>query len=575
MRKATVIVNFGTHLINPGKVFSHLHFSKYTFRYFVMSIPVVFILLISTSYQRGPDKMNAMEAAYFSPATVDSLKAILSANIPDSQIFINGENPVMMKSIRTLYSHNGYTPVWTGLYGLNGRATSLLYLIEHARDYGLEPSLYHYSTITELKQKKEGYSPKDCPVNLNTDLELLLTDAAFRLMVNLHAGYISFDSILYSTDWFAKLPDILLHGIASGQIIEKILSMQPRFIEYVRLQHANENFVRTNTLTDKSIEINYPSKDSLVMYAQITEALKMMGYLNRQGKYTDITNALKEFQHYHGLEPDGKPGKNTVDALKQSSLYRYRVLALNLDRLRKKESPDSNLLYVNIPAYQLKVFKGNSLQDTFRIIVGHPSTPTPMLSGRMERIIANPMWYVPRSIAMNEILPKIKSDSNYLKRNGFKVLDRNLKAVNYETLNLTEISDTDFDYTFRQDRGSDNSLGLVKFVFSNPYAIYLHDTPGKTLFSKDLRAFSHGCVRVQDSERLAGYILHEINGDSTNINSLIANGNHYEFNVSSPLTVQIMYVTCEADVDGKLYFYKDIYGTDKKELEQLARLMDI
>jgi murein L,D-transpeptidase YcbB/YkuD len=312
-----------------------------------------------------------------------------------------------------------------------------------------------------------------------------------------------------------------------------------------------------------------------MLYSQIREALVTLGYLSKRSNYTDIIAGLREFQHYHGLEPDGKPGKNTIEALKQSTLFKYRILALNLDRLRKKQEMDSNLLYINIPAYQLKVFNGNTLKDTFRIIVGNPSSPTPVLSARMEKVIANPVWFVPKSITMREILPKIKSDSGYLKRNGFKVLDGDYKAVNYETLNLADISENDFNYTLRQDRGLDNSLGQIKFIFSNPYAIYLHDTPGKSLFSKDLRAFSHGCIRVQHPERLAGYILREINSDSTNITRLIAAGRHREFNISSKLSIQIMYVTCEADDAGRLYFYRDIYGTDKKELEQLAPLMDI
>jgi murein L,D-transpeptidase YcbB/YkuD len=193
----------------------------------------------------------------------------------------------------------------------------------------------------------------------------------------------------------------------------------------------------------------------------------------------------------------------------------------------------------------------------------------------METIIANPCWYVPKNITVHELLPKLKTDTGYLKRNGFKVLDSNFKTVNYENLNLADIPETDFNYTIRQDRGSDNSLGQMKFIFSNPYSVYLHDTPGKTLFSKDLRAFSHGCVRLQDPDRLANYILHEINADTTNISRLIATGRHFEFKLTSSLPVQIIYITCEADEAGRVYFYKDIYGKDEKELDQLAPFMDI
>jgi murein L,D-transpeptidase YcbB/YkuD len=574
MSKTTVIDNRCTHLINPDKALSHLNFHKKAFRYFLVVIPVAFVFLISTSYQRDPNGNNTMQPEYFSPATVDSLRVFLSAISPDSQVFIYRENPVMLESVRNFYLNNGYKPVWTRFNSLNGRATSLLYLIEHAREYGLEPPQYHLSAIMKLQQQLEDKSGKNKQADL-VDLEVLMTDAALRLMVNLHAGYRAFDSTLYSAGWVVKLPEILLQGIETGKVAEHVLSMEPRFIEYTMLRKANTKFVKTNSLTDHCAEINYPAKDSTVLYSQIRKALEIQGYLDKNKNNADITMALREFQHYHGLESDGKPGRNTVEALKQSTLYKYRILALNLDRLRKKQDTDSNLLYVNIPAYQLKVFNGNTLMDTFRIIVGNPLSPTPVLSAKMERIIANPVWFVPRSITMNEILPRIKSDSGYLKRNGFKVLDRNYKTVNYENLNLADISENDFDYTLRQDRGSDNSLGKIKFIFSNPYAIYLHDTPGKTLFSKDLRAFSHGCVRVQDPERLAGYIIHEINSDSTSITRLITAGKHHEFIISSALSIQIIYITCEADNAGKLYFYKDIYGTDKKELEQLVPFMDI
>jgi murein L,D-transpeptidase YcbB/YkuD len=505
----------------------------------------------------------------------DSLRKILSVDVNNNLVTIYGEKPVVFKSVREFYSRNGYKPVWTHYNGLNGRAKSLLYLIENAREYGLEPIHYHISAIREMQQKLENKKWEKNHSELGIKLELLMTDAAFMLMVNLHTGYRPFDSTLISQDWFGTLPGILQQGIMNGKIIENILSVQPVFIEYRQLQRATEKFIKTNSLTDRWVKITYPTKDSLILKKQVGQVLEMIGYLDKNNRKEDISEALKKFQHYHGLEPDGKVGKNTVEALEQSTLYKYRMLALNLDRLRKQQDLDSDMLYVNIPAYQLKIFSENRLKDTFRIIVGHPSSPTPTFSARMERIIANPVWYVPKSITMHEILPKIKSDSGYLKRNRFKILDRNFKTVNYKTLNLAEVSENDFDYILRQDRGSDNSLGQVKFIFSNPYAIYLHDTPGKELFSKDLRAFSHGCVRVQDPERLAGYIIHKINSENTDIAQLIAAGAHREINIAPTLSIHITYITCEADESSNLYFYKDIYGIDKKELDKLTPVMGI
>lgn len=185
------------------------------------------------------------------------------------------------------------------------------------------------------------------------------------------------------------------------------------------------------------------------------------------------------------------------------------------------------------------------------------------------------MWYVPKSIAINEMLPKIKADSTYLERNGFRVLDKNYRVIQPGDINLTAMEESEFNYTFRQNRGAENSLGLAKFIFTNPHAIYIHDTPGKSMFSKDLRAFSHGCIRVEHPERLANYILDEINADTTDFSELMTSGLHHEFKISSPMPVHITYVTCEADELGGLYFYKDIYGIDQKELAELAPFMGI
>jgi murein L,D-transpeptidase YcbB/YkuD len=290
---------------------------------------------------------------------------------------------------------------------------------------------------------------------------------------------------------------------------------------------------------------------------------------------TALSAGLMEFQQHHGLEPDGRAGKYTLEALRMTTLYHYRMLALNLDRLRKQENSSVHLLYVNIPAYKLKVFRDNHLQESYRVIVGDPKTPTPQMTSSVERIISNPTWHVPKSILRNEMLLKIKSDSGYLKRNRFKLVDKHNRTVSYESIDMARISDEDFGYTLRQDAGSDNALGKVKFIFSNPYAVYMHDTPGKALFSKDIRALSHGCIRVQNPEKLADYMVRMVQTDTTDIGRLIEKGVRREINLSTAIPIRISYITCDVDEKGDLYFYKDIYGIDQYELDKLAPYMGI
>jgi L,D-transpeptidase YcbB len=510
MYKTTVTDNSETRNSQPTLT-GNQH--RKSFRYFLAIVPVVLVLLISTSYQQNHNDVNYFKRDDFAPEVRDSLKNFLAAVHADALPFSTCKSEWTF--IKNFYKENGFRPVWIHLKGLDDRALHLVQLIGQAREFGLEPDNYHISTIRKLIADFEKEKDEFSGISMDFKIEILLTDAAFRMMIHLHSGYQPLDSA-FSVGRIFGFPEILMKGITENDISGSILSVEPQFMEYINLRHAAADFLTVSSLNNAVLK--------------------------------DQDDSLDE----------------------NNSLYRYRLLALNLDRLRKRKYADSRMIYVNIPSYSLKIIEKNHLADTFRIIVGNPTTPTPQLSGTMETVVANPVWYVPRSIAMEEILPKLKSDTNYLERNGFTVLDRHYRAVDSKTIGLMNIQSDDFDYTFRQKRGADNSLGKVKFLFTNPHSVYLHDTPGKTLFAKENRAFSHGCIRVQHPERLANYILHEINADTTQFEQLLETGQQHEFKLASPLAIHITYITCEADNNGNVNFYKDIYGIDKKELAELA-----
>ena len=351
MRKTTVNHNPGIQQTNTDNALSNLTFQRKSFRYFMAVLPIALVLLISTSYQQNPDDWNPGETGYYLPETSDSLRAFLLEQPNLNQSVSAATGITMLQTVRQFYLQNGYKPVWIHYQGLNQQATALVKFIEHVREFGLEPENYHYTRILAIQQHQEKESRDKMMIATAIDLEVLLTDAAFRLMANLHAGYQLFDSAFYAAGWVEKLPNILMHAVSTGKIAENILSVEPQFIEYRKLRLANAQFVKNNYLTDNWISIKYPTKDSVTLYAQIKEALVKLGYLDSRANPEQITLALMKFQHFHGLEADGMPGMNTIEALTRSTLYKYRVLALNLDRLRKKEYLDSNLLYVNIPAY--------------------------------------------------------------------------------------------------------------------------------------------------------------------------------------------------------------------------------
>jgi L,D-transpeptidase YcbB len=544
-----------------------------SYKPFILVVLFVSVLVLSTSFQSSRNEMVRTESDYLIPDLIDGLKTTLSESAVRPQAGRNAESIALYNEVRQFYMLQAYRPAWTSFNHLNRNGASLVSLIENAREYGLEPGHYHIDRIHEIRLQIKDDRSRSQHGEKRMELEMLMTDAALKLMVNLHCGYMAFDSTLLSSAWIGKLPGILVQGIRQGKPVEQIVSVQPGFIEYSRLQAATVNFVRSTNLSDDTLFVAAAVKDSAGFYNQVENALVRLGYAHKNSGKKEIVEGLKEFQAHHGLECDGRPGRNTLDALQMTTLYHYRMLALNLDRLRKQDNSEMHLLYVNIPAYQLKVFRQNKLMDTYRVIVGTPKTPTPQLVSKVERVIANPSWDVPVSIAQNELLPKIKADSGYLRRNNFRLVDRHNKTVNSEQIDLDQIANA--EYFIRQDASSDNALGKVKFIFSNPYAVYLHDTPGRTLFAKDTRDLSHGCVRLQNPEKLAEYLVNAVQSDSTDISGMINKGIHREFNLATAIPIHISYITCDADEKGNLYFYRDIYGIDEKELSELQSLMGI
>ncbi len=550
---------------NQASHFSVLISSKPT----VFLVLFISILILSTSFQSGRNEMVRIESESLIPDFINGLKASLSGSPVRPEAGQGNDSIALYNEVRQFYMLHAFRPAWTSFNHLNSKGASLVVLIENAREFGLEPEHYHRDKLKIILAQLGDKRFRDLHLKNRIELEILLTDAALKMMVNLQGGYISFESALSSPASTGSLPALLFRGIRRGQPVEHILSVQPRFIEYAWLQAATAKFVRSTRLSGDTLVIGRADKDSVEFYNQVKSALVRLGYANKDCEKEELTERLKEFQVHHGLESDGRPGKNTQEALQVTTLYQYRMLALNLDRLRKQDNSDTHLLYVNIPAYKLKVFCGNKLKDSYRVIVGNPKTPTPRLVSKVERVIANPVWDVPTSIAQNEMLPKIKADSGYLRRNRFRLVDRNNKPVNSKQIDINGISNAEF--FIRQEAGSDNALGRVKFIFSNPYSVYLHDTPGKTLFSKDARDMSHGCVRLENPEKLAEYLVNTVQSDSTEISGMINKGIRREFNLAVAVPIHISYITCDADEKGNLYFYRDIYGIDEKELADLGR----
>jgi murein L,D-transpeptidase YcbB/YkuD len=537
----------------------------------VRLITLAGLFILSTSYQSHRKELLLLENEMFWPALKENMTGFFR------QMAESGSHGLYYSNLRSLpllvdfYSMQNYRPAWTSNTTISNQAVILLRLLDKAEMYGLETGFF---PVREIRKELELMKTRDVRIGYlasRMNLELLLTDASLRFMVFLKIGYYPFDSTLFSLPAIASLPLYLISALASDDFEQCILDVQPDFIEYQKLQRALVKFLKFTERDDVRISVPDPSIDSALFTKAIEKALIHLGYLQAGSTRESFMLSLKKFQYYHGLEPDGKAGKNTCASLAQSTEDRYRLIALNLDRMRKENLQAEQFIYVNIPAYQMRIYKKNLIIGNSKVIVGAVKTPTPLVSSKIMRIVTNPEWQVPRSITLDEMLPKMKSDSGYLNRNRLRLIDKNRNTVDYNTVDWNTVSAETFDFIVRQESGKDNSLGCVKFVFPNPYSIFLHDTPGKRSFSKEIRALSHGCVRVQHPEILADYLVKEfsLQNHDMDIISIMNKGIRMEITLNTPVDLYIHYITCEADEDLNIFFYNDVYGFDIEELKKL------
>ena len=283
----------------------------------------------------------------------------------------------------------------------------------------------------------------------------------------------------------------------------------------------------------------------------------------------ELHNAVIRFQKRHGLIIDGVAGKETVRMLNVPVEKRIFQMEINLERFRDIKDLGDRYICINIADFELKVIEhGNSVMN-MKVIVGKQYWHSPVFSSEMTHIIFNPSWYVPRSIAVEEILTKIKKEHDYLNKEGFKVFSKEkdiLKETDAGAINWNDITAENFTYRFVQVPGMKNPLGKLKFLFPNEYFVYLHDTPAKVLFEKSSRAFSHGCIRIEKPVELAEYLFRDDPSWShEKIADMIERGKEIKVPLPAPVTIHILYLTAWVDEENVLQFRDDIYGRDTSQ----------
>ncbi|MDA8562100.1 L,D-transpeptidase family protein [Gammaproteobacteria bacterium] len=281
-----------------------------------------------------------------------------------------------------------------------------------------------------------------------------------------------------------------------------------------------------------------------------------------------LVTAVKFFQSTHGLNPDGIIGSSTIYELNIPPEQRLMQIRVNMKRwYRLSEKFGARFILINIPAYRLDLIENGKKIMSMRAVVGKPERQTPEIISTITRLVLNPYWNVPKSIARRDIIPKIIANPDYLNMTNMKIIDRqesNPTEIYPDEINWDRVKNEGFPYSLRQDPGEQNALGLVKFEFQNSDNIYMHDTPSKNLFNRDKRAFSSGCIRLERPFDLADYLMEEDpKWNEDMVYETLNEGKTKYIKVSKPTKVVITYLTTWVDDNGNLQFRDDLYGLDE------------
>lgn len=273
--------------------------------------------------------------------------------------------------------------------------------------------------------------------------------------------------------------------------------------------------------------------------------------------------AVRRFQARHGLEVDALVGQLTLRALNVPVEQRIDQIQLNLERARVRlNARVDDFIQVNIAGFRAYVVRDGAVVWKTRVIVGDLDNETPEFSATLNHVVFNPDWTVPYKIATEEMLPDIRQDPEFFARGKYQLFDHDGTLVDPHSVDWSPIHVGNFPFRLVQQPGPQNQLGQIKFMFPNEFSVYMHDTPRKLLFEKSSRAFSHGCIRVDQPFSLAEVVLRGEGWTREQIESRIASGETSTVNLEKPLPVFISYWTAEVDERGEINFYDDIYGRD-------------
>lgn len=476
--------------------------------------------------------------------------------------------------VSMFYADRQYQPIWITQNQWNAKAKIVLETLHHAENEALFPEDYviHLLPLEITSQSKQEQS----------QLDVRLTSAFMQYIIDVSYGRRELRKTNEDRASAAPEPDarlILTEGLKTNDFASFVANLPPKHEGYRLLRD-----VLKHNKHRKEVQLPpIPAISNLTLNKNDAAIQLLHDHLLASGDLTEpsatpnvfdqtMKDALKRFQKRHHLAVNGILNPATRAAFNRPQTDLLKKIAINMERWRwlPHHTSKKNIL-VNVPGFMLYAYDNDQLIFQKKVIVGNEHRETPIFSAPMTSVKFNPNWSVPPKIAARDILPQIQEDpQNFFNFYRMRVSSAKGGEIDPQSVNWTSVSSSNFPYRLTQMPGSNNALGKVRFSISNPYDVYLHDTSSRENFNKDIRTLSSGCIRVQDPEILAHFVLSDDQKwGLTHVKAAMQGSNTNVINLPSSIDVHIMYATVFVDHHNELHIYDDVYERDNNVMRLL------
>ncbi len=467
--------------------------------------------------------------------------------------------------LAAFYRSRNYEPIWTGRRD-NARRRALLQAFSNAADHGLPVSRYDPDNLRQMLRQARSERDRG---RLEVEISRLFLTYAADIGSGIIRNPRRIDSGIVRQ--IPRRDEMALLESISGRSAQRVLrSLPPRTHEYTRLMAEKQRFERLigrggwgEPVAARALE---PGQSGPAVVS-LRNRLIAMGYMRRSATQTydsSIQAAVQQFQLNHGLNPDGVAGEGTIGEINKSAPERLAsiIVAMERERWLHRERGDRHIL-VNLTDFTTQIIDDGRVTFQTRSVIGANSSDrrSPEFSDMMEHMVINPTWNVPRSIAVREYLPMMQRNPGAA--GHLRLVNSRGQTVSREGIDFTQFNASNFPFDMKQPPSRRNALGLVKFMFPNQHNIYLHDTPAKDLFGREVRAFSHGCIRLNDPFDFAYALLaRQVDNPEEFFQQKLQAGRETVVPLEVQVPVHLIYRTAFTQARGPVNFRRDIYGRD-------------